>query len=163
MARTSNVSLLDDPLKVLTVVISALILFVALFNIYKNKKSKILKYYILTNTEIAPVDVELSGKIKLFFEESPDKLIPIIDSRLIIIKFSNNGKEPIKSADFEEPISVAFGNEVSILDKGIIAYPDSLKKPELRVSENTLILEPLLLNKTESITIKVLLSNSKET
>jgi hypothetical protein len=81
------VSLLDDPLKVVAVIISALILIVALFSLYRNIKNKKLRYNILTNTTIAPMDTYLSRKIKLFFEECPDKLIPIKDSRLLIIKF----------------------------------------------------------------------------
>ena len=150
----------DDFLKIAPIVISALILIVALFTLYKNHRIKKLSYNILTNTAIAPLN-EVRRKIRLFYEDSPNNLIPINDGRLLIIKFLNDGNVTIEPNHFVQPISITFDPEVRIIDKEVIDYPDSLKKPELNLSENTLSLESILFNKNESVTIKILLADSK--
>jgi hypothetical protein len=152
----------DDFLKIGPIVISALILIVAVFSLYKNYKIKKLGYNILTNTSITPQN-EVRRKIRLFYEDSPDNLIPINDGRLLIIKFFNDGNVAIEPDHFKQPLTITFDPEVRIIDKEVIDYPDSLKKPELNLSENTLSLESILFNKNDSVTIKILLANSKTT
>jgi hypothetical protein len=151
----------DDLLKIGPIVISALILIVALYGLYRNHKVKRLSYAILINTAIVPLDKNLSGKIKLYFEENPGIIVPIEDSRILIIKFLNDGTVPIEPDHFVQSISVSFDPEVRIIDKDVIDYPDSIKKPELNLSENSIILDPMLFNKNEFITIKILLANSR--
>jgi hypothetical protein len=47
-------------------------------------------------------------------------------------------------------------------DKEILDCPKALKKPNLTVSEKSVILESLLLNKDEFVTIKLILTGLKE-
>jgi hypothetical protein len=155
------VSLWDSPLQIITTIITALAFLATILIYYKSRKIKKLSYKILTDIAITPHNGELSGRIKLCYEENPDKLITISDGRLFIIKILNDGKEPIKLADFVEPISISLAPQVSILDKDIIESPDALEKPRLDVSKNIAILKPLLLNEKEFVIIKLILTGSK--
>ena len=151
-----------NPLQTAAVAISALILLTSITLYYKNKRIKKLSYSILTDTTITPHSEELSGRIKLCYEENPGDLVSIRDGRLFVIKFSNDGKEPIKPADFTEPISISLDPQATILDKDIIECPDALEKPKLDICQNIAILKPLLLNEHDYVTIKLLLTGSKE-
>jgi hypothetical protein len=100
---------------------------------------------------------EVSGKIKLYYEESQDSKIQIKDGLLLIIKFINDGDIPIKSEDFDEPISISFRPDADILSAEIIRIKPESLKPELDISKHKIILKPLLLNQKDTITVKMVL------
>jgi hypothetical protein len=155
-------SLWNDPLKIAPIIISALILFVAIINFLKNYKFKSLCYTILIDAAIPTIYEDLAKNIKLIDQENPENLIPINGVRLLIIELLNDGNVSIKSADFEEAISVSFDSNINILHAEILDSPDSLEKPGLKISENTVVLEPSLINKGDYIRIKLLTSGSRE-
>lgn len=124
---------------------------------YKNKKIKSFCFEILTNEPILTSAEEVSGKIKLYYEESQDSKIQIRDGLLLIIKFINNGDTPIKSDDFDVPISISFSPDADILSAEIIRTKPEGLKPELDVFKNQIILKPLLLNQKDTITVKMVL------
>jgi hypothetical protein len=151
-----------NPLQIASLIVPILILLTSITIFYKSRKIKKLSYSILTDTTINPHNKELSGRIKLCYEETPDKFIPMGDGRLFILKIINDGNESIKPSDFVEPISISLDPSVTILDKAIITSPDALKEPKLDTYENNIILEPLLLNERDFVTIKLLLIGLKE-
>jgi len=129
---------------------------VSIFIYYKSRKTKKLSYKIITDEPLLTVDEELQGKIKVLYENNP-----IEDISLLIIKFLNNGNEPIKSDDFEEPVTISFGPNVGVLSTELTNANPSTIKARLNSENDKIIIEPLLLNKGDSITIKMLLTGSK--
>ena len=141
----------------LQTIIGVLTIATALYIYHKNKKTKSFRYSILTDLQILTAAEELSGKIKIYYEEGQDKKIEIKDGSLLIINIVNDGNVPIKSEDFEEPVSISFNPKADILSAEVIKTSPATLKPKLDVSKNEIVLEPLLLNEKDSITIKTLL------
>ena len=135
--------------------IAAIGVMIAIIVFHKTKKMKSLKYIIKTNTPLLTVGEEIRGKIEIIFEEKP-----IEDLTLLILQIFNNGNVPIRPDDFEEAINITFESEVEILSAETIStIPSSLKKhAHITLSQNKAILEPLLLNGKDSVTIKLLLT-----
>jgi hypothetical protein len=134
----------------------ALTLVASLIIYYKSRKTKKLSYKIITNEPLLTVDEELQGKVKVLYENNP-----LEDISLLIIKFLNNGNEPIKSDDFEEPVTMSFSPNVGVLSTELINANPSTIRARLNSEKDKIIIEPLLLNKGDSITIKMLLTGSK--
>ena len=63
---------------------------------------------------------------------------------------------------FVEPVSISFNPGVKILSAEIIETNPANLKPNLKLSENKIIHEPLLLNEKDSLTIKALLTGFKD-
>lgn len=112
-------------------------------------------YEIVTDESLLTIDKELQGKIKVIYENNP-----IEDISLLVIKFLNQGNEPIKSDDFEEPITMSFSPNVGILSVELKQADPPTINVKLTQEKDRIIIEPLLLNRGDSITIKVLLTGS---
>jgi hypothetical protein len=137
-------------------IVPALALLATIIFYYKSRKIKSLGYEIVTDESLLTVDEELQGKIKVLYEDNP-----IEDLSLLIIKFLNNGNEPIKTGDFEELIKIKFSANVGVLSAEVIyVYPPTINA-KIKLANNEVAIEPLLLNKGDSITIKMLLTGSK--
>ena len=97
---------------------------------------------------------------------------------LVLLKFINSGNIPIKNDEYERPITLNFGEKAKIITAEVYeTYPenlkDSVKIEELRDElkpfivgqnqkndhislNNTITLQPVLINSGESITLKIL-------
>lgn len=155
-------AVLSNPLQAIAATIAAFSSVLAVFVYLKNRKIKSFRYSLLTNIPLLSIADELNGKIKIYYEESPDNNIQIKDSSLIIIKFVNDGNTPIKSVDFEGPIQISFKPEVEVLSAEIAETNPVQLNPKIYKSKNQISLEPLLLNKGDSLTLKALITGSKE-
>lgn len=134
----------------------AITLFVSIFIYYKSRTTKKLSYKVITDEPLLTVDEELQGKIRILYENNP-----IEDISLLIIKFFNDGNEPIKSDDFEEPVTIFFSPNVGVLSAELTDTNPSTIEAKLILKDDMVIIEPLLLNKGDTITIKMLLTGSK--
>jgi hypothetical protein len=123
---------------------------------YKSRKIKSLSYEIVADELLLTVNEELQGKIKVFYDNNP-----IEDISLLVIKFLNNGNESIKSDDFEEPITISFSSNVGIFSVELKQAEPPTIKAKLKIENDKIIIEPMLLNKGDFIIIKVLLTGSK--
>lgn len=120
----------------------------------RSRKRKSLGYELLAEASLLTVSKDLHEKIKIFFE---NKLIQ--DAWLLIYKISNNGDIPITETDFDDPISISFGNGVTILDAKIASTtPRNLKARLNILDSNKIILEQLLMNSSDSVIINIFLS-----
>lgn len=145
-----------------SVIIGVLTIATALYLNNKNKKIKSFRYEILTNEPILTSSEEVSGKIKIYYEESQDNKTQIKDGLFLIIRLVNDGNVPINSDDFHEPVSISFDPNADVLSAEIIKTNPGMLKPELEVSKHKIALKPLLLNQKDSITIKTLLMGFKK-
>jgi hypothetical protein len=144
------------------VIIGSLTIITAFYLNYKNKIYKSFRYEILTYEPILTSAEELSGKIKIYYEESQDNKTQIKDGFLLIMRLVNEGNVPIKSDDFYEPACISFSSDADVLSAEVIKTNPEILKAELDVSNHKIALKPLLLNQKDSITIKALLMGFSE-
>ena len=81
---------------------------------------------------------------------------------LIEIDIINSGNVSIKSTDFYRPISVNFGDDAQIFTCEITKSKPSDLNPKIQINNNNLVLEPLLLNGGDIISLKILVEKFKE-
>ena len=116
-------------------------------------KSKKLSYDIVSNTPLFDVHEEIEERLQVIFDGKPIKDI----IHLIIVKITNSGNIPIKCNDYSNPISLNLGENarifppVEILKKN----PEDLKV-SVNIEDSKVIIMPNLLNRGNSITLKVL-------
>ena len=133
-----------------TIAIIALILtlIIALyFQWWRNRKN--LSYEILSDTALLTSDEKIREKIQILYEGTPVK-----DVRLFILKIINNGSQPIKSDDFEKPLSFVFSEDAQILSiETVSVNPDNL---DVSVTSqlNKLSIAPILLNSGDFFQLK---------
>ncbi len=130
----------------------ALLVSIYLFVLQRKKKS--LVYDILILTPILGVkDKIVEGNVRIFFGRMPVKNV-----HLLVLKISNNGTVPIKTTDFEEPLTFHFGKDAKVLSVDIaVTIPPTLK-PMLNVKPNYIVVEPTLLNAGDTAVLKILLA-----
>ena len=117
-------------------------------------RHKALSYKILSYTPLVIRD-EIGEKLQIVFEGKP-----VEDVNLSVIKIYNSGNTPIVSNDYERPINLYFGENSQILTTEVIEKnPDNLEVTT-HIEGTKVILNPLLLNQKDSITIKIIFSQS---
>jgi len=117
-------------------------------------RHKALSYKILSYTPLVIRDV-IGEKLHIVFEGKP-----VEDVNLSIIKIYNSGNTPIVSNDYERPINLYFGENSQILTTEVIEKnPDNLEVTT-HIKGTKVMLDPLLLNKKDSITLKIIFSQS---
>ena len=129
---------------------------VIIFLIQRNKKS--ISYEILSQTSVLTHSEELKGRLIVQFD---GKSVP--DVHITILKIINTGNVPITDSDFVKPIEISFGSKNLILSAEVIdTNPTEMDVP-IDTSTECVIINPLLINKRESITLKVLSAQSDGT
>jgi hypothetical protein len=122
-----------------------------------SRKRKELSYSVLSNYQLFVVpDRGIKEKLKVTFNGEP-----VRSPRLIVIGFRNTGNRDIFRDDFEQgkPITLSFGKRCRVLDADFDdPNPQSLE-PNVRSSgDHEVEVKPLLLNKGDSFSAKVLVS-----
>lgn len=132
-------------------ILPALAILVPLILYFKTRKIKSLSYLIVTKESLLTVDEKLKQKITVLYENKP-----IENISLIIIRLLNTGNEPIKSNEFEDPITMSFSPNFCVLGAELIDANPPTINAKIKFENNDVFIEPLLLNKKDSITIKVI-------
>ncbi len=85
---------------------------------------------------------------------------PVHDMSRVKVRIINSGNAEIRSSDYEIPISFSFGEKAKVLTATVIdASPSSLRELAKIDKEGAkAILEPILLNSRESLTLSMLIS-----
>jgi hypothetical protein len=130
----------------------ALIVSIAIY--FFGRKRKHLSYSIIASEPLLTVDEALSGEIKVSFN---DELVQ--DVHLLIIKVTNSGNIAIEESDFKLSLAFGFG-DAKILSYEVIESPPQGLHAKLRKSggDRGIVLNPLLLNASDSVVLKFLLS-----
>jgi hypothetical protein len=128
--------------------------------IYRRQQSrKGVIYKVISNTPLLSLKEEAKGKIKVLFGTKP-----VNNARLVILKVWNSENTPILPNEYIDPIRVKFGDNVEVLDAEVLeAVPSDIKdkaKASLKLDKDSVVLEPLLLNSKDSITLKFLLAQT---
>ena len=130
----------------------AIIVMVVLF--FAQQRKKALSYEILSRTPLLSAAEEIAGKLQILFQGKAVQSV-----YLLVIKISNTGNVPITSSDYERPISIYFGKKAHILSGEISESDPQTIDAKIEVRDQSILIEPVLLNSGDSITIKALVSN----
>lgn len=80
----------------------------------------------------------------------------LTNSYLSILLISNQGKSPIRSSDFDTPLEIRIGKQQSIVRAVVTNRSPKEVQAKLDTDNQTIHLEPTLLNPQDSITIEIL-------
>lgn len=154
--------LFHDPL-FLTIIASVIAIIAAVLgsvitNWYTGRQDrKKVIYNIISDTPILSMEKEIGGQVEVLFNNKVFKHL-----RLILAEVWNSGQRPIPPGEFIEPITFSLTEPAEVLDTEIVEKkPDSLQASLQRTS-NSVILEPLLLNKNNKVRLKILVSGTGE-
>lgn len=135
-------------------VIAAITVPLIIYFLQKSKKR--LTYEVISDTQLVGIKSEVQNKIKIYYE---DKLVENV--HLISIKIINNGNQPISISDFAELINIRLGNNTNILTCEVLEQnPKDLDVCVVKI-QDSIEIQPLLLNPNDSFTLNILLSNYK--
>lgn len=123
---------------------------VAGVNFYSENQSETLCYKIISAINVGDIGTESFGDLKFKYNNK------IIDSGSIVsILIENKSKNPIRSKDFEEPISIVFNN-VKVLDSSVKEAVPSNIRINLSNIGDTIKIQPTLLNSKDKFVIDIL-------
>lgn len=133
-------------------VIIGVIALVASVVIYRiTRKKKQLSYEILSETPLISVGDEIKGRLEILLDSSPVEKV-----HLLLVKFVNDGTMPITADDYERPLTLIFEGDATVLSaESVQPEPDNLRVT-LDFEPKKVTVNPLLLNKGDSFTAKVL-------
>jgi len=121
------------------------------------RRRKALSYEIISRTPLLSVEDEVKGKVQILFDGNP-----VQDIHLVVLKIINSGNVPIVSTDYERPVSLSFGENPRILTAEVSETdPDNLEI-SVDIQATKVMLDPVLLNGGDSITLKFLVSQLDE-
>lgn len=148
--------LLRDPLWQFVGVLLALLAIGASIAIYRLQKlNKRLAYEIVSRANLLTVREELENKVQVLYDGGPVRSLTVF-----LIRVWNAGSEPIRSTDFERPLSFSAVAPAQILTAATTkVLPESLT-PELVFGAHSLTVTPMLLNPGDSLTLKVLVKDA---
>ena len=129
-------------------------LMVAIVAIFVQRRRKELSYEVLSNSPVLSVQEEIEGKLVILFEQQPVKAVQLLE-----VKLANSGNQPITSSDFETPITLEFGEKSKILTGEVTGTATEGLMASISVEQCHIALNPLLLNRGDSVTIRVLVAN----
>ncbi len=110
-----------------------------------------LRYEVLFNSPLFLIADSISGKVKITFEDKELK-----NAHLILMNITNVGEVSINIEDYVQPLIIFFPNSIQVLHAELINSKPKNIKTEVVLQEDQIVLSPTLLNKSESITIKII-------
>jgi hypothetical protein len=145
---------------ILNVAIGFLTIIVSIIIFRKQVNQKGITYEIISNTPILSLKEDVRDRVQVLFDSKP-----IVNVRLVILKIWNSGNIPISPYEYHDPIRFEFGKNAEILDTDVLeTVPTDNRakvKASLKLDKESVMLEPLLLNSKDSITLKFLLAGTQ--
>lgn len=149
--------LLNSPMwQFVGVVLAFVALIVSILVFLKQRQRKELQYALINLTPLLSVEEELRGRVRILFDEQP-----VDNVYLVVLELFNSGNNPIATDDYEQPITLGFGENAQVLSSQIMrTVPEDLPV-KIESKKETILLNPLLLNAGDLIVIKVLATGSE--
>jgi hypothetical protein len=161
MTVLSDVTWYDPAwIAVYVAILAILVAVVSTIVVYRKQQSrKEISFGVVSANSLLSVSKEVKSKVQVLYDGNS-----VSNVRLIKLKIWNSGNQPIEKEDFDNnSIKFDFGPSSEILDIEIKdPVPKNLKITPPKNNKDNFLLEPFLLNKRESLTIKVLLSSTIE-
>lgn len=128
-------------------IITSLILF------FLQRKKKLLSYDVVFDSKIFSEHKRWIDNLEILYDGKP-----VDNVHLLAIRFTNTGNVPIVSSDYEKKIEFSLGEEITILSAQILKSVPNKLAVNIENINNKIIIEPLLLNPKDSISIEVIIS-----
>jgi hypothetical protein len=125
----------------------------AVYFYYRTRQIKELSYSIITATPLLQIGSEIAGRVQILLDGKP-----IEDVNLLIVTVTNTGNVPIATPDYEQPVTMTFGEKVQIIEADITAKEPENLPIAIERDQTTVTIKPTLLNSRDSLTIKMLIS-----
>jgi hypothetical protein len=132
------------------VLISLIGVIVSTVLFFKQRSRKKIYWEIDSNIPILSIEEE---EVDVLYK---GKSVP--DMRRVVLRIWNSGSTHILSNDFATSIKFEFGEKAEVLNARILKMIPSAINDSLLWDSNYVILQPLLLNSDDSITLKVLVA-----
>ena len=120
-----------------------------------NRKRKEFSYEVVRNNRLFQLDDRLKSRVQISLD---GKIVQ--DLSLAIIDVSNTGNEPIRRDDFDLPFELKFGSNAEIISARIISAKPGDLDAHLSTTTTDVVLQPLLLNKGDRLSIEVITAES---
>ncbi len=146
---------MEIALSIIAIIVTAT---VPLWIYLRSKTKKSLSYSITSSTLLAKTE-EVKGSLRLFVGDEE----VITDIYLILLNFKNDGNVPVRQEDFSKDLTISTDGVLYLVElKG--SEPKDLPV-ELYESEeefDTVSVKPLLLNKEDEFTVKMLCTSDEK-
>ena len=118
-------------------------------------EKKKLSYEIISITRLLKVETTIREKVQVIYEGRE-----VQNVHLLTLKFINNGNQAISSSDYEHSIDITLNDKAVIMTHEIIDEKPTKLKIRLKLrGKNTILLSRALLNRKDSFSVKVLISD----
>ncbi len=131
--------------------VSAIVVSIVAYVLQRNRK--LLIYEIISSTPLVSVKDEVEGKLQIIYDGAE-----VSDVHLVVVRISNSGNVPITSNDYDRPLIVYTGVDSRILSVEVSETEPKDLKVAINADETTTVLQPLLLNGGDSVTIRLLVT-----
>lgn len=123
------------------------------------KEEKLLQYSIVHESSILGHGISIDDWPELEFRHGDKKFK---SGKITILIVTNTGEMPIKSSDFESPISISFKTEGKIYGHKIKGSMPEKLPVSAQIIGNTLVIDPLLLNPSDGFFVEILSETNLE-
>lgn len=134
------------------IAVIALGISVIFFILQRNKKS--LSYDVLSNISLLYAREEIQDELQILY-----KGISVKNVSLLILKIINDGNQPIKTTDFEKPLSFTFSQNTQVLSAEVFKVSPENLEVVIENQNDRITLNPLLFNNGDFISLKIILNN----
>lgn len=149
---------LRDPFwQFIGVVLTIITIFIPFIILRKERSKKELSSTLILARKILSSQDQEKGDLQILYKD-----LAVKNCHIIVIKLINSGNAPITSADFEKPLEIVFLPEGNILNAEIIDSNPLNLDVSSQINGNIYQVFPLLLNKGDFITIKFIVTPTKE-
>lgn len=153
-------NILKDPVWQFIGVLVAVIALIATVIIYLiDRPVKRLQVQILSNSPLISVNTDISSQIQILYKDKPVQTLS-----LILLRFENVGNEPIKEADYSEPIRILLSSKSEVGEVTIQeTRPAGIDLDPRVIAANQIEIAKVLLNPGDQAVVKVLALNNDGT
>jgi hypothetical protein len=148
------IELLRDPAwQFAGAVLAFFAILVSLATYHAQRAKKRLAYEVIHNGRILTIKEESVGDLQLVFRQQP-----VCNARLIEVRVTNQGNQPITPGDFVRPLSLSLNQDAVVLSAATVQKEPNDLSIDATYTANVIEIAPLLLNPKDSFTIKLLAS-----
>ena len=151
--------LLRDPMwQFIGVIVAILVAAIGILLSVRNQLRKSLSYQIVSCTPVMSVKKELEEKLQILYDGKPIK-----QAYVCVVKFINSGNVSIVPTDYVEKLKIYFGEKARVLTSEIIKQNPPNLDVSVAVERNRIVLSPSMLNRTDSFSVKTVVTNYEYT
>lgn len=120
----------------------------------KSQEIRDLQIVTLADTSLVEIKNDVATDIEVFYKGKEFSNLSLLQ-----LKIENIGTEPILITDYVEPISIAFPKQAKIIESAIIASEPRNINAKAILENNTVSIEPVLLNSGDRFIVKLIVAD----